>query len=129
VHEQKVSACAQQIRTFRNQFGQSAWKAAVALREAMPARAVIRRNSGDTALLEVDNAHNFSFSAMQTGGSVPSLDTVPAAWWIHLAARSSTRLGDEEFPAYVDGRFNPVRVASGANLVRNAGRAHPPMGG
>jgi hypothetical protein len=65
VHGQKVSACAQQICTLRNQFGQSAWKAAFALRKAMPARAVIRRNSGDTPLLEMDNAH------VRTRASVP----------------------------------------------------------
>src|SRR5467141_425246 len=59
VHGQKVSACAQQICTLRNQFGQSARKAAFALRKAVPARAVIRRNSGDTPLLEMDNAHRF----------------------------------------------------------------------
>src|SRR5271170_2160536 len=58
-HRQKVSACAQQICTLRNQFGQSGWKAAFALRKAMPARAVIRRNSGDTPRLEMDNAHRF----------------------------------------------------------------------
>src|ERR1700752_2234031 len=59
VHGQKVSACAQQICTLRNQFGQGAWKAAFVLRKAMPARAVIRRNSGDTPLLEMHNAHGF----------------------------------------------------------------------
>src|SRR6266446_2623695 len=51
VHGQKICAGAQQICTSCNQFGQSAWKAAVALRKAMPARAVIGRNSGDTPLL------------------------------------------------------------------------------
>ena len=59
VHGQKISACAQQICTLRNQFGKSAWKSAFARRKAMPARAVIRGNSGDTPLLEMKNADGF----------------------------------------------------------------------
>jgi len=59
VHGQKVCTCAQQICTLCNQFGQSAWKAAFALRKAMPARAVIRRNSADTPRLKIDNAMGF----------------------------------------------------------------------
>ena len=42
-----------------NQFGQGAWKAAFTLRKAVPAGAVIRRNSGDARLLEMDDAHSF----------------------------------------------------------------------
>jgi hypothetical protein len=59
VHGQKGFASAQQICALRNQFGQSAWKAAFALGQAMPTRAIIRRNSGNTLLLEMDNAHRF----------------------------------------------------------------------
>jgi hypothetical protein len=47
----------QQICTFRNQFGQSAWKTAFGLGNSMPARAVIRCNSRNAPLLEMDNAH------------------------------------------------------------------------
>ena len=45
--------------TLCNQFGQSAWKAAFARGKTMPARAVIRRNSGDTRLFKMDNSHRF----------------------------------------------------------------------
>jgi hypothetical protein len=68
VHGRKVSARAQQICTLRNQFGRSAWKAAFALRKAMSARAVIRRNSGDAPLPEMDNALGFASVAC---GHVP----------------------------------------------------------
>jgi hypothetical protein len=39
--------------------------AAFALVKAMPARAVIRLNSGDTSLLEMDNAQQFSAAALE----------------------------------------------------------------
>ena len=42
LHRQEVSTCVQQVCTLCNQFGQSAWEAAFALGNAMPARAVIR---------------------------------------------------------------------------------------
>jgi hypothetical protein len=57
LHGQKGFASAQQICTLRNQFGQSAWKTAFTLGKAMPAQAIIRRNSGNTSMLEVDNTH------------------------------------------------------------------------
>jgi hypothetical protein len=50
MHGQKGFAAAQQICTLRNQFGQSARKAAFAVGKAMPARAIIRGNSGNTLL-------------------------------------------------------------------------------
>jgi hypothetical protein len=37
VHGRKISSCAQQICTLRNQFGQNGWRAAFALRKAMSA--------------------------------------------------------------------------------------------
>ncbi|HEY1885979.1 MAG TPA: hypothetical protein VGG86_07985 [Roseiarcus sp.] len=59
MHGQKRFASTQQICALRNQFGQSTWKSAFALGKAMPARAVIRGNSGNTLLLEMDDAHGF----------------------------------------------------------------------
>jgi len=59
VRAQKLSACAQQIRALRNQFGKGARKSAVALVKAIPARAVIGGNSGNATLLEMDHAHGF----------------------------------------------------------------------
>src|SRR6266478_1700738 len=73
MHGQKVSASAQQICTLCNQFGQSAWEAAFALHKAMPARAVIRCNSGDTPLLEMNNAHRFPLVAR---GHVPQAPSI-----------------------------------------------------
>src|SRR5258707_9219494 len=53
----EASADAQQVCALCNQLGQSAWKSAVALREAMPARAFIRGNSGDSTCFEMNDAH------------------------------------------------------------------------
>src|SRR5258705_135374 len=53
----EASADAQQVCALCDQLGQSAWKSAVALREAMPARAFIRGNSGDAISFVVIDAH------------------------------------------------------------------------
>ena len=66
VHGQKVSARAQQICALRNQFGKSAWKSAFALRKAMPARAVIRRNSAAPPFSKWTMRMGFSFSGART---------------------------------------------------------------
>ena len=91
VHGQKLSACAQQICTLCNQFGQSAWKAAFALSKAMPARAVIRRNAGDTRLLKMDNSHRF-----------PSVvDIAPCSFRGHPSGGASIRNSISSSPSYV----------------------------
>src|SRR5271154_3777602 len=51
------STDAQQVCALCDQLGQSAWKSAVPLREAMPARAFVRGNSGDSMCFKIDDAH------------------------------------------------------------------------
>src|SRR5216683_3424446 len=53
----KAPADAQQVCALCNQLGQGAWKSAVPLREAMPARAFIRGNSGNSTCFKMDDAH------------------------------------------------------------------------
>src|SRR6266850_7320183 len=54
----EASADAQQVCALRDQLGQSAWKSAVPLREAMPAGAFIRGNPGDSTCFKIDDTHN-----------------------------------------------------------------------
>src|SRR6266481_6538424 len=54
----EASADAQKVCALRDQLGQSAWKSAVPLREAMPARAFIRGNSGGSTCFEIDDTHD-----------------------------------------------------------------------
>jgi len=58
----EASADAQQVCALCDQLGQSAWKSAVALREAMPARAFIRGNSGDSTCFEMNDAHELKLA-------------------------------------------------------------------
>src|SRR5580658_8181458 len=50
------SADTQQVCALCDQLGQGAWKSAVWPREAMPARAFIRGNSGDSTCFKIGNA-------------------------------------------------------------------------
>src|SRR6266478_10227685 len=54
----EASTDAQQVCALCDQLGQSAWKSDVPLREAMPARAFIRGNSGNSTCFKMDDAHN-----------------------------------------------------------------------
>src|SRR5882757_5083892 len=54
----EASADAQQVCALCDQLGQSAWKSAVPLREAMRARAFIRGNSGGSTGFEIDDTHD-----------------------------------------------------------------------
>src|SRR6267142_2914651 len=53
----EASADAQQVCALCDQLGQSAWESAVPLREAMPARAFIRGNSGGSTYFEIGDTH------------------------------------------------------------------------
>src|SRR6266481_4480679 len=53
----EASADAQQVCALCDQLGKSAWESAVPLREAMPARAFIRGNSGGSTYFEIEDTH------------------------------------------------------------------------
>src|SRR5580658_2760893 len=52
------SADAQQVCALCDQLGQGAWKSAVWLCEAMPARAFVRGNPWNSLRFKIDDAHN-----------------------------------------------------------------------
>lgn len=56
----QTPAGAQQVRALCNQLGQRAWKIAVTLGEAMPARAFIHGNSGYVTGVEMSDSHESS---------------------------------------------------------------------
>src|SRR5580704_2315982 len=66
------SADAQQVCALCDQLGQSAWKSAVWLREAVPARAFIRGNSGDSACFKIEDAHKIILQPARGRLSSPS---------------------------------------------------------
>src|SRR5580700_11755893 len=68
----EASADAQQVRALRDQRGQGAWKSTVWLREAMPAQALIRSNSGDSLCFKIGDAHKMILQPARGRRSFPT---------------------------------------------------------